>query len=108
VAVAAAYLVAAYAMYGRLRPLDRAHLPTCTCGDIVNQVWFLALALRMVGHGQLSLWTNLLNYPVGINAADNASFPLLGFGVSPITAWLGPVAAFALLVRLSFFLSALS
>ncbi len=95
-------------MYGRLRPLDRAHLPTCTCGDIVNQVWFLAFALRMLGHDQLSLWTNLLNYPVGINAANNASFPLLGFGVSPITAWLGPVASFALLVRLSFFVSALS
>jgi hypothetical protein len=106
--VTAGYLVAAYAMYGHLRLLDRAHLPTCACGDIVNQVWFLAFALRMLWHGQLSLWTNLLNYPVGINAADNASFPLLGFGVSPITAWLGPVASFAFLVRLSFFLSAFS
>ncbi|HTT89654.1 MAG TPA: hypothetical protein VMF65_08855 [Acidimicrobiales bacterium] len=107
-AVAAMYLVAAYSMYGRLQPLDRAHLPTCACGDIVNQVWFLAFALHMLEHGQYSLWTNLLNYPGGINAADNASFPLLGLAVSPVTAWLGPVAAFALLVRLSFFLSALS
>ena len=108
VLVALAYLVAAYALYGHLKPFDRAHLPTCACGDIVNQVWFLAFALRMLRHGQLSLWTNLLNYPVGVNTADNASFPLLGLAVSPITARLGPIASFALLVRLSFFVSALS
>jgi hypothetical protein len=107
-AVVTAYALAAYSIYGHLHPLDRVHLPSCACGDIVNQVWFLAFALRMLRHGQFSLWTNLLNYPVGINTADNAGFPLLGFIASPITAWLGPVAAFSLLVRLSFFVSALS
>ncbi len=106
--VGAAYLVAAGLLYGRLQPLDRTHLPTCSCGDIVNQVWFLSFSLRMLRHGQLSLWTNLLNYPVGINTADNASFPLLGLLVSPVTSWSGPVASFALLVRLSFFISAFS
>ncbi len=106
--VVAVYLVGAWAMFLRLGIADRTHLPTCACGDLVNQLWFLALDHALIVHGHFSLFTSLINYPSGINLVNNPGFPLLGAIMVPVTSLLGPVAAFALLVRLGFFLSALT
>ena len=50
--------------------------------------------------------TNFVDYPSGVNLADNTTVPLLGVLGWPITATLGPVATFNFLIRLSFVVSA--
>jgi hypothetical protein len=94
-----------------LQPLglvDRHHLPTCACGDVTLQTWFLALSRSTLAHGQIPLGTTAVNYPGGINLMDNVSMPLLGTLAAPVTAWAGPVASYVVLLRVGFVLSALS
>ena len=55
-----------------------------------------------------SLFTRLIRFPAGISLVDNASFPLLATVFSPVTAVVGPVGAYVLLFRVSFFVSVLS
>lgn len=102
------YLLGAWVIYLPLGIADTSHLPGCVCGDQVNQVWFLSWVQSSLAHGNLRFWTRLLDYPAGVNVLDNASFPLLGVLMAPVTTLLGPVAAFALLLRLGFFLSAMA
>jgi hypothetical protein len=71
-------------------------------------VWFLALAHSSLTGGHLSFLTTRIDYPQGINVLDNASMGLLGALLAPVTALVGPVGSFSLLLRLSFVLSATS
>jgi hypothetical protein len=98
--------VAAVWLFHGLGVVDRSRLPGCACGDQVDQVWFLALAHSSLLGGHLSFLTTRVDYPAGINVLDNASLPFLGAVMTPFTALLGPIGALALLVRLSFVLSA--
>jgi hypothetical protein len=94
------YCVGAWLLLAPLGLADRTHLPVCACGDAALQVWFLELARVTLGHGHLASHTSLIDYPSGINLADNVSFPLVGTLFAPVTALIGPVATFALLLRL--------
>jgi hypothetical protein len=107
-AATAVYVVASLWLFHRLGVVDRTRIPGCACGDQVDQVWFLALAHSSILGGHLSFLTTRVDYPHGINLLDNASLPLLGAVMTPVTSLLGPVGALALLVRLSFVLSATS
>jgi hypothetical protein len=69
--------------------------------DPYQMAWFLAWFPYAVAHGLNIFHTNLFDYPTGVNLADNTSVPVLGLLAWPITATLGPVAAFNFLIRLA-------
>jgi hypothetical protein len=106
-AVIAVYLLATLWLFHRVGTAT-TRLPVCACGDQINQVWFLALAHSWVTTGHISLLSARIDYPAGINVLDNASLPLLGVLMTPVTATIGPVGSFLLLARLAFVLSAAS
>ena len=90
----------------RALPIAGPHSPAGS--DPMQMTWFLAWVPFALTHGQSLFHTNFFDYPSGVNLAGNTSVPLLGLLGWPITATLGPVAAFNFLVRLSFALSATS
>jgi hypothetical protein len=107
------YAVLAILAFAPAGPLATGTLPTSGAGnpagsDAFQMTWFLAYASHALTHGLNFFHTDLIDYPSGVNLADNTSEPLLGLLVSPITLTLGPVAAFNLLIRLAFALSATS
>ncbi|HXZ83262.1 MAG TPA: hypothetical protein VED84_05890 [Acidimicrobiales bacterium] len=71
-------------------------------------MWFFAWMFHALGHGINPFTTTAMNYPYGVNLADNTLMPLLGLLASPVTAIFGPIAAFNLFMRLAFFASATS
>jgi hypothetical protein len=80
----------------------------CACSDAAQETWFLAWPAYALRHGANPLFTSLLDYPHGVNLADNTSMPLLGIVAAPITWLAGPVAAFNAMLRLAFLASATS
>ncbi|MCU1490987.1 MAG: hypothetical protein JWM85_2392 [Acidimicrobiaceae bacterium] len=98
-------LVALYSVF----PASTVRLSTCACGgakDPVQTAWFLAWTPFALLHGHGFFVTNWLNYPVGVNLAQNTTMPLLGLLTAPITLTAGPVASENLLRWLAFPLSA--
>jgi len=102
------YAAAAILMFNPRSPWTANYLSRAGIGDPAQMVWFLAYTPHALIHGLNPFWTNLIDYPTGVNLADNTSVPLLGLLAWPITTTLGPVAALNLLVRLGIFLSATS
>lgn len=102
------YAVAAIVIFDPLTPWSGDFLSRAGIGDPAQMVWFLSYTPHAVVHGLNPFWSNLIDYPTGVNLADNTSVPLLGLIAWPITATLGPVSAFNLLLRLGIFLSATS
>ena len=77
-------------------------------GDLDQMVWYLAWTPHAIGHGQNLFATNWLNYPAGVNLAQNTSAPLLGLVTAPLTLAVSPLASLNLLLWLAFPLSAFS
>jgi hypothetical protein len=108
-----AYVVLALLAYLPVGPFETRELPVAgpsnpAGSDPLQMTWFLSWVPFALTHGQSLFHTNYIDYPTGVNLADNTSVPLLGILGWPLTATLGPVAAFNFLVRLSFALSATS
>jgi hypothetical protein len=101
-----AYALLALLAYRPILPLDNNHLPTCACGDLIQNVWFLRWTSFAVWHGHNPFLTNYMNVPSGVNVAQNTSMPLLGIVSAPITWVFGPVASLNLLLWLAYPLSA--
>jgi hypothetical protein len=93
---------------GSVSPLSSSSMPVCSCGDAVQEVWFLAWPAYAISHGMNPFFTNYLAYPRGLDLMSSTSMPLLGIIASPVTLTLGPVAAFNLLIRVAFATSATS
>jgi hypothetical protein len=72
------------------------------CGDSGQEVWFLGWAAHALTHLQDPLRTAWINYPWGVDLADNTSMPLAGIIGTPITLLFGPVATFNVLFSLAF------
>jgi succinate dehydrogenase hydrophobic anchor subunit len=89
-------------------PGDPSRLPSCTCLDPVQAVWFLRWVPFAISHGHNIFFTNWLNVPYGANLAQNTLMPLLGLIMSPITTFISPIASFNLIAWLAFTLSAFS
>ena len=70
--------------------------------------WFLAWVPYALRHGLSLFHTGFLDYPVGVDLANNTTVPLLGVLAAPVTVLLGPIAAFNILLRLAFASSATS
>lgn len=89
-------------------PGDPSRLNTSTTYDIAQTTWFLAYAPYALTHGHSLFFTDLVNYPVGVNLAQNTGMPLLGLITAPLTLLVSPVASLNLLRWCAFFLSAFS
>jgi hypothetical protein len=106
-----AYAVVAVVVFLPANPLSSTSVPVVPTGnpswqDPFQMMWFLAYVPYALTHGASLFHTTLIDYPGGINLADNTWVPVLALLGWPITATLGPVAAFNLLLRLAFFASA--
>ena len=75
-------------------------------GDTAIIVWFLRWIPYAVQHGRDLLFSEHLNVPGGVNLMWNASLPLLGFALMPLTSRWGPVLTFNVVVVLANGLSA--
>ena len=107
------YVIAAVAIFWPRAPWNSAELPNAPfsqngTGDPVQMTWFLEWIPYALRHGLNVFHTNVIDYPQGANLADNTLTPLLGLLAMPFTLTLGPVAAFNILLRLAFALSASS
>jgi len=106
--VAVVVVVAIYLGLGVLSNLPSwtggvTHTMQCGgCGDSGQEVWFLAWAAHALTHFQDPLRTNWINFPWGVDLADNTSMPLAGAIGTPITLAFGPIATFNVLFSLAF------
>jgi hypothetical protein len=74
--------------------------------DIGIIVWFLRWVPFALGHLQNPLVTDYLNSPQGVNSMWNASMPVAGVAMWPVTSSFGPVLSYNLLATLALALSA--
>ncbi len=103
----------AFAAYGALAlaanwpiwPGDPSRIPRAPGGDVVQTVWFLAWTPQALLHGHNLFATSYLNYPRGVDLAQNTGMPLLGVLTAPLTLAVSPVASLNLLRFLAFALS---
>ena len=108
-----AYIVLSILAFYPIGPFDANHLPIAGGGnpagnDPYQMTWFLAYVPYAITHGLSLFHTNFIDYPTGVNLADNTSVPLLGILGWPVTATLGPVATFNFLIRLAIASSGIS
>ena len=104
----AAVVVAAYGVMGLAAnwptlPGDGRHMRG---GDMTQMTWYLAWTPHALAHANNPFFTTTLNYPDGVNLAQNTSAPLLGLVTAPLTLAVNPVASLNLLLWLAFPLSA--
>jgi hypothetical protein len=102
------YAAIAIAAYLPTLPLDGSHTQICTCGDTAQEVWFLGWVPFALTHGHSLFYSNWVVVPSGVNLTDNTAMTLLGVVAAPVTAFAGPVAAYNLVLRAAFTLSALA
>jgi hypothetical protein len=102
----AVYCTLALTLYGDPNPASSTQLPFGGTGDVAQEVWFLAWPAYALSHATNPLFSTFVNYPHGVNLMDNTSMPTLGILAAPLTLLAGPVAAFNLLLRLGFVVSA--
>ena len=112
--VAGTLIIIVYGLLGLLAhwplfPGDPSRVSmSCDCGDLSQAVWFLAWTPHAILSGHNPFFTTAMNYPVGVNLAQNTLMPLLGILAAPVTATLGPVASVNLWMVLAMPLSATS
>jgi hypothetical protein len=74
---------------------------TCGCGDPSQFVWFLEWPAWALTHGHDPFYSTWVNAPTGANLLDNASGPLAGIVLAPVTWLFGPVASLNVLLTLA-------
>ena len=103
------YLVAAYALTWRLWADPGARMVSGNPGDVNLVAWFMRNSATAFSRGRLpSLVTTGLNTPQGINLMWNASMPLPGVILAPVTLLAGPFTSLNLLLTVGFAGSAAS
>jgi len=102
------FLILACLLYWPVQPLDAHHLVFCVCSDPVQESWFLRWVPFAAGHGHDPFFTSYVHVPYGANLAVNTSMPLLALLGWPVTAMLGPIATYNLLLRVGIALSGLA
>jgi hypothetical protein len=78
----------------------------CSCLDPGQQVWFIAWPAYAVAHGLNPFFSNWLWPPHGVNLLNNASAPLVGLTLAPVTWAFGPLVSTTLALTLAPGLSA--
>jgi hypothetical protein len=102
----ALYGILAAAAYFPVWPGDGSRVPWCACDDTAQAIWFLRWTPFALAHGQNVLVSNWIDFPHGVNLAQNTSMPLLGILAAPLTLLAGPVASFTFLLWLGLTASA--
>jgi hypothetical protein len=102
------YLILTFFEFGGSSSLGSAQMIGTGTPDQVQQIWFLKWAQYALWHGHNPFYTPFQNYPVGLNLLANTSMLVPGAVFSPVTAWLGPVVTWNVLIRLAVVLSAFS
>jgi len=74
--------------------------------DAAQHVWFLAWLPFALTHHLNPLLTSYLDHPLQVNLMWNNSTPLLGLLAWPVTATLGPIAAYNIMILLALAASA--
>ena len=87
-------------------PGDPSRVSSILGEDIIQTTWFLEYTPYALLHGKNLFSTTLLNYPSGVDLAQNTGMPLLGLLTAPLTLAVSPVASMNLLRFLAFTLSA--
>lgn len=77
-------------------------------GDPTEVTWNLVWSPWSILHGHNPFFTDYVNYPRGINLAQNTAAPLLGWVTAPLTFWSNSIASLNLLQWLAFTLTACS
>lgn len=77
-------------------------------GDLDFLTWSLEWTAFALLHHLNLFYTTWLNYPVGVNLAQNTLMPLLGIFTLPLTVLQGPIASLNFLLWLAFCSSAAS
>ena len=104
----AVFVLMSLFIYWPMWPGDPQRLVGCACGDPAQQSWFLNYTPWALLHGHNPFFTTAINYPRGVNLADNTLMPLLGLLFYPVTWLFGAISTFNLLMWLAYPLSALS
>jgi hypothetical protein len=100
------FSVPAFFLWWRAWTSGSASTLRCPCLDPGQQVWFVAWPAYAISHGIDPFFSNWLWPPHGVNLLDNASGPLIGIVLSPITWLFGPFVATTLGLTLAPALSA--
>ncbi|HUA96169.1 MAG TPA: hypothetical protein VMB82_11670 [Acidimicrobiales bacterium] len=66
----------------------------CACGDPGLVTWFLAWPAYAISHGLNPFFSSFMYHPFGVNLLSNASSPLFGTLLAPVTWLFGPIATF--------------
>ena len=77
-------------------------------GDLTGEAWVLSWVPFAISHGHNPFFSTWMNYPVGVNLAQNNLPGVLAILAAPFTVLLGPVASVNLLIWLAYVLSAFS
>ena len=77
-------------------------------GDLSFLTWSLSWTVYALLHHHNLLYTTWLNFPQGVNLAQNTLMPLLGLMTLPLTLLHSPIASINLLLWLAFCLSSAS
>jgi hypothetical protein len=95
------YLAGSALLYHRsMLPNPLTMLPRGNASDPAQMAWFLTQTPTALLHGHNPFVTDLIDYPYGVNLTWNTLMPLAGMLAYPVTATLGPVAAWNLLALL--------
>jgi len=95
------YLAGSALLFHRsMLPNPLTTLPQGSHGDPAQMAWFLTQTPTALLHGHSPFTTDLIHYPYGVNLTWNTLMPLAGVLAFPVTATLGPVAAWNLLALL--------
>ncbi|MHB2024656.1 MAG: hypothetical protein ACYCO3_15250, partial [Mycobacteriales bacterium] len=106
IAASATYLLLACLLWGFMLPWSNTQIANKPLADTAQEVWFLAWTQHALWHLQNPFFTRAIFAPTGGDLASSTSMVALGTLLSPLTAWLGPVATYNLALRLGFAASA--
>jgi hypothetical protein len=104
--VIAVFTLPAVALWWRAWSGGPSATVRCQCVDPGQQVWFIAWPAYALSHAIDPLFTDWLWPPHGVNLLANASAPLVGSVLSPITWVFGPFVATTVALTLAPGLSA--
>lgn len=91
--VIAVFAVPAAVLWWHVWSQHPASTLACTCGDAGQAVWFIAWPAHAIAHGLDPLVSTAVWSPSGANLLSNASFPVVGIVLAPLTWLAGPVVS---------------
>ncbi|HEY5334532.1 MAG TPA: hypothetical protein VIJ71_00765 [Mycobacteriales bacterium] len=92
-AVAGSYLAVAVVLWWQVWSGHPTSELTCGCGDPALFVWSFGWVAHALAHGHNPFLSAAIFHPDGMNLLANATAPLEGFLLAPVTWVFGPVAA---------------